>query len=127
MRYVYKIVFFVLLISGLAACKKEAGEGGQAIINARVLTKYKAIKNAGVFVKYGEDQSPGKDTTLYNKRVVTDENGKARLPGMRKGTYYFYSTFVDSSSKKRFDGGKSITIEEKYGEFDVVIMCDTLK
>ena len=99
------ISFFLLGIISLfmAACKKEAGEGGTSSIKGNVWARFHD-KNAGynvinsykgtdidVYIVYGDEVS-------YGDRIKTDYEGDFEFKYLRNGKYKVYVYSEDSAA-----------------------------
>ncbi len=85
-----------LLISAailISACKKNT-IGGDAVVKGTVTHHSKIIPNARIFVKYGTNDFPGADTSLYDHKLNADANGAYEIRFF-KGHYYLYAIGFD--------------------------------
>lgn len=96
--------FLVLLItlSTLAACKKEAGEGGNSSIKGRVEVVYRNLlynptpadtfvaPDVEVYIQYGDNISP-------DDRIFTNYNGEYEFLNLRPGDYTIYVYSKDTA------------------------------
>jgi len=92
---------FILFITLSAACKKEAGEGGNSSITGYVhVTDYNATflivqgeypgANEYVYIIYGDDVS-------YGDRIRTTYDGRFEFKYLREGKYKVYVYSDDST------------------------------
>jgi len=68
--------------------------GGNATVKGIVLHHSKPIANARIFIKYGTNNFPGTDTTLYDHQGIADLNGNFSFQ-LYKGKYYLYAIGYD--------------------------------
>ena len=115
-----KIFTAIFILSTLAACKKEAGEGGNSTIKGNVLVKsytsdFQIVKEeypaqeTDVYIIYGDNQIFGDDTK-------TDYNGDYEFKYLREGKYYVYAYSKDSAnpqSDKKLAIVKEVEITKK--------------
>ena len=92
----------------MTACKKEAGEGGNSVIQGKILertytafpTNYsvKAALEKDVYIIYGEDNS------TFDDRTRTSFDGSFKFEFLRKGKYrifvYSQDTFLTNNFAK---------------------------
>ncbi len=80
----------MVLIVGLgsASCKKNQLDGN-SIIRGKVVHHSKVIAGARVFIKFNATEFPGKDTNIYDAKVLADANGNFSIT-CYKGDYYLY-------------------------------------
>lgn len=121
-----KIFIFILFISFLQACKKEAGPGGTGVIKGKVLVnEYSGTIPTGVswdgadidvYIIYGGENS------FYDDRIRTSYDGSFEFRYLRKGNYkiFVYSKDVDNST----DSGdevvfSSATLSKNNEVFDI--------
>ena len=113
---ILNIFIFTALIS---SCRKyNAGTGGKAQITVKVINGNVNIPGADVHVMYNATAFPG-TTANYGNTVTADNTGDAIFDKLKRGNYYFYSTFMDDSIVK--EAGAFINIASKFGEQHVVI------
>ncbi len=86
MKYSFLIAFIVGL--GSASCKKNQLDGN-SIIRGKVVHHSKAIAGARVFIKFNAKEFPGKDTSIYDAKVLADANGNFNFY-CYKGDYYLF-------------------------------------
>lgn len=87
------ILSAVLLL--IISCKKNQ-LGGTSTITGKVVHHSKPIPYARVFIKFGEQDFPGPDTTKYDDKVRADADGVYTIK-CYKGTYYLYGYGNDYS------------------------------
>ena len=91
------------LLMVLAACKKEAGDGGNSSIKGRVVREFRTVltnpatsggvypaADVDVFIRYGNHVSP-------DDRAYTNPNGEFEFLNLRPGTYTVYVYSKDTS------------------------------
>lgn len=96
------IVLLAVMVT-LSACRKDAGEGGDASINGRVMVEKRLVlSNPGVvlytapaadqevYIIYGD--GPGPDD-----RIRTNYDGEFSFPYLREGNYEIYTYSRDTS------------------------------
>ena len=83
-------------------------------MNGKVVHHSKAIAGARVFIKFDAKEFPGKDTTLYDEKVLTDANGNFSF-FCYKGEYYLYGYGHDLAIDPPFIvvGGVPLNIRSK--------------
>lgn len=115
-----KIFTAVFILSTLASCKKEAGEGGDSTIKGNVkVQSYDAnftflkeeypAQEGDVYIIYGDDQVFGDDTK-------TDFQGNYEFRYLREGKYKVYAYSKDSAnpqSDKKLAVIKEVEITKK--------------
>ena len=99
------LIFLLLIGTLFSACKKEAGEGGNSVIEGKVYKIYTYQTPQGqtdtlyyqldaskdVYIIYSDDEG-----AIYDDNFETDFNGRYRFEFLRKGDYTLY-TYADSS------------------------------
>jgi hypothetical protein len=113
---ILNILIFTALVSSCS--KYKAGTGGKAQITVKVINGNVNIPGADVKVMYNATSFPG-TTANYGSTVTADNTGDAIFDKLKRGNYYFYSTFMDDSIVK--EAGAFINIASKFGEQHVVI------
>ena len=105
------ISLILIIVIGLTACKKEAGEGGTSVIEGKVIYFQRTFNTVtsqtdtheypksgkDVFIIYSDDEGE-----VYDADFETDYNGKYRFEFLRKGDYTIY-THKDTSIVIGFD------------------------
>jgi len=91
-----KSILFLLLSSLLIFSCKKNQLGGTSTISGKVVHHSKAIPNATIFIKFGEKDFPGSDTTKYDDKVRADNEGNYTIK-CYKGNYYLYGYGKDLS------------------------------
>ena len=95
------VLFFVFLLGG---CKKE-----QSILNSRILSRTIKLEvhsihhtwdvsGISIYLKKNATDFPGKDTSLYEFKGITDGYGKYTFEKLFPGDYYLYVSGFDSIS-----------------------------
>ena len=96
-----KIIIPLLAITLLLSCKKQDTQvaAGKVSMNIKVKHHQVSIPYCKVFIKYNTLTFPGKDTTLYDSFVVTDQNGFVKLDNLGNGQnqYIVYAKGIDAS------------------------------
>lgn len=82
------LIILVLVASLTFSCKKNQ-LGGKSTISGTVSHHSKVIPHATVFIKFNAKEFPGKDTSVYDAKVVADAAGKYSFK-CYKGDYYLY-------------------------------------
>lgn len=90
----WKIYLTLLMILGLSACKKEAGDGGLATIEGNlyenlydpsgVFIEKIPAGNENIYLIYG-------DNTTYDDRTDSDADGKYQFKELQKGEYRVFA------------------------------------
>lgn len=109
----------ILLIGFFASCQKGAGPGGKATIHVRLINGINNVGNIDVKVKYGASSFPGTNVT-YDNTVMADYSGHADFEDLRRGDYYFYASYTDTSGSL-IEGGAHVLINNKPYETHTVI------
>jgi len=94
----------IVLMSALAACKKEAGDGGNSSIKGKITRELRVVLNnpgtavgtfpaadADVYIIYGDHVSP-------DDRVQTNYDGEYEFLYLRPGKYKVYTFSKDTNS-----------------------------
>ena len=103
----------------LWGCTKfNAGVGGKAQINVKVIYSSINIPDAEVKVMYNARYYPGADAS-YNDSKTADKKGNVSFKNLRRGDYYFYGSAVVNDTLR--EGGVYCRIKSKIGETHVVI------
>lgn len=101
MKLLSSIFLFVAATAFIASCKKDpvTVPGGTVRLIVNVNHHGFPIANARVFRKNGTLVYPGADTTLYDKRYVTDGNGNLTIDDVGNGQLemVLYAKGVDPS------------------------------
>jgi len=98
MNYTQRIIFMLaLLISGLLACKQEAGSGGMARIRGQVQHHEDPIPFASVYIHYGSNDIPTAGPAGYQDSTRADAQGNYTFKDLKKGKYYLYSIGYDAN------------------------------
>jgi hypothetical protein len=124
----YSVVFIFML--ALFGCKPDPDQvdAGRVRLLVTVSHHNTPIPNAVVFRKNGTLEFPGQDTSLYEKRYVTDEQGKLILDDIGNGTkkILLYATGIDplwdTTQQTPVWGYQYTTIETRIGESKDVVM-----
>ena len=102
MNRVLIILAFLLFLS----CKKESGSTdsqGSVVVKGNIALVVTAmhhswvVPNIRVFLKKDVTSWPGRDTTLYTWKAITDASGGVIFRDLFKGNYYLYATGFDSN------------------------------
>lgn len=117
MRMVSNIFFSIAILLTVitSACKKEAGPGGKNTINGTVLFKNgasggnDAAKGASVYITFGTTEA----SSEFDQIILTDDEGKFSLGGLRKGNYFLKATYTDSHGFNYVTSGFAVTIKNK--------------
>jgi hypothetical protein len=95
-------LLIVFLISAIvfSGCKEDAPvvvPANGVRVNLFINHHEVPIPYCSVFVKNNTVDFPGQDTTLYDKRYVTDANGRLTISGIPNGqsAYIFYAKGID--------------------------------
>lgn len=80
-------VFIALFAFIFAGCKKDPKTVPAGTVRLLVTVSHHGvpIPNAVIFRKSGTTVFPGQDTTLYDERYVTDENGQYTIDHLGNG------------------------------------------
>lgn len=98
MNHTMKIIFMLaFFISGLLACKQEAGSGGMARIRGQVQHHEAPIPFASVYIHYGSNDIPAAGLGGYQDSTSADAQGNYMFQNLRKGKYYLYSIGYDAN------------------------------
>jgi len=94
----------IILMSALAACKKEAGDGGNSSIKGKITRELRVVLNnpgtavgtfpaadEDVYIIYGDHVSP-------DDRVQTNYDGEYEFLYLRPGKYKVYTFSMDTNS-----------------------------
>ena len=97
-------IFFLLIgLMVLGACRKEAGEGGDASISGRVMLEKRLVLSNPEIVLY---TAPAEDYDVYivygdgpgpDDRIRTNYDGEYHFPYLREGDYEVYVYSKDTS------------------------------
>jgi hypothetical protein len=121
MKIVKYLILPILLLTTIlfTGCEKE-GAGGQVDLSVYVKHHKDLIPNAVVYIKYGAKEFPGRDSKLYDDKIIVGSeghhNGHGHFKGLRKGNYYLYSVGYDAAIKMAVEGGIPVEIRQKAGE-----------
>lgn len=116
LRLYFHILILLLLIVGLASCKKPEGPGGQASVKGKVYASdfdntntylvskgyYPGIK---VYIIYGSG-------TEIGNSVVTSTDGSYEFKYLNKGRYKVFVNSVDTSKKVKGNDTEKAVIKE---------------
>lgn len=93
----YRFLIFSLISCSFFSCrKKDIGEPISSII-LKVAVKHHAlsVKGARVYLKYDATSFPGKDSSVYEKSLMSDEQGIAIFDKLLPTNFYLYSLGFD--------------------------------
>lgn len=116
LKLYFHILILLLLIVGLASCKKPEGPGGQASVKGKVYASdfdntntylvskgyYPGIK---VYIIYGSG-------TEIGNSVVTSTDGSYEFKYLNKGSYKVFVNSVDTSKKVKGNDTEKAVIKE---------------
>lgn len=119
MRSTIITVVLIILTGFIFSCKKEPGKGGKADVHVKVIRGDKSIVGAKVQVKYGASSFPGA-TATYDDKATTDQLAGCTFSDLRKGDYYFYASYTDTSYDTTYYGGAQLRVSDP-SEFHTVI------
>jgi len=106
-----KKLIVLALLPLLIACKKNE-LGGDSTVMGNVLHHTKPIPFARVFIKYNASEFPGKDTNLYDAKVMADAVGHYHIP-IYKGNYFLYGFGFDDDLPANVAGGIAVKLRSK--------------
>ena len=119
MKSTLLILNIFIFTAVFSSCRKySAGTGGKAQITVKVINGNVNIPNADVQVMYNETSFPG-TTASYGNTITADNTGDAVFEDLKRGDYYFYSSFLVDTTLK--EAGAFVNIASKFGEQHVVI------
>ncbi len=96
----------------LLSCKKNQ-LGGTAIIKGTVVHHSKILPMANVYIKFKATEFPGRDSSIYDSKIIADQNGAFEFK-CYKGDYYIYATAIDQGSKPIYvTGGVPVRLRNK--------------
>lgn len=103
-------IYSFLVLAGLTftTCKKNQ-LGGKSHIKGTVVHHSRYLPNARVFIKFNATEFPGKDTTVYDAKVWTDDKGNYSIT-CYQGNYYLYGFAYDDQFVKNVSGGIPVKI-----------------
>ena len=87
------------------ACKKQADQPipiiKRATLNVEVMHHSWTIPNIPVYIKTNATEFPGKDTSVYDFKSITNQSGYVQFAGLPYGNYYLFvhgwdPVFIDS-------------------------------
>jgi hypothetical protein len=108
----------ILAFAVTAVSCRKAGTGGKAKINVHLQDNGNLVPFGVVKVRYGVNSFPGTNGD-YDDTDTASHAGLSVFEGLRKGDYYFYSYFTDTSGVR--EAGAHVTIENRIGEQHIVI------
>lgn len=103
MKKIWLILPAIIISLIFFACKK-GGPGGRTKIYVHVMNDSVLVSGARVYVKYGQNDSPGIKPSDYNANQLTDYTGKTVFDHLRRGEYFFYCVSADTAGKSISDG-----------------------
>lgn len=101
-------VFFLFF-----ACKKnEIGKTIEGPYTLYVRTVHHSWYTTGlpVYIKYTNSGFPGKDSSVYEQKVNTNEDGQAAFTKLFAGKYWIYASGYDSTVAAHVLGYDSVSI-----------------
>lgn len=113
------VFFFIVFLSG--GCKKEQSILNSRIISGTISLEVHAIHHTwdvssiSIYLKKNTTNFPGKDSSLYEFKGITDGNGKYTFEKLFPGDYYLYVSGFDSIS------GSNV-----FGNLPVILLTDDL-
>ncbi len=108
MKSIAALVFASAVI--FAGCKKE-GMGGDASLGITAKHHGAPIPGTVIYIKYGAEDFPGEDLSLYDATTTADNSGYAVISDLRYGKYYIYGVGYDSSLQEIVKGGMPVQIK----------------
>jgi hypothetical protein len=99
--------YFSLPIAGLflvtclfTSCKKSDSDNGDLIsgsisLNVQVMHHTWGVPYTNVYLKKNTSVYPGEDTSRYDIRLTSDNDGKAIFEGLHPGNYFVFSKGYD--------------------------------
>ena len=106
--------FNLLLLTPLLfflSCGKDAGPGGDGVIQGYCKHHSRIIPNDTVYIKYGSKDLPGVNPADYDTHVYADTNGFFKFTGLNKGNYYLYAFGYDTAIALSVVGGIPTKLE----------------
>lgn len=113
-----------ILTFSFVSCKKE-GPGGESEIAIWVKHHDQLIPGATVYIKYGTDEFPGEDLTVYDDSEVCgtegESEGHTHFHDLNRGDYYLYAVGYDSSISHTVKGGIPVKLSSDEKEVEVPV------
>lgn len=94
-------------------CKKsEIGKQIEGPYTLYVRTVHHSWYTTGlpVYLKYTNSGFPGKDSSVYDLKAITNDDGQAAFPKLFAGKYWVYASGFDSTIAAHVLGYDSVTI-----------------
>ena len=108
-----KVLFGLGFLILLGSCKKEAGEGGNSVIQGKILERRytvfpsiftdKPAQDKDVFIIYGDDN------TSIDDRTRTSFDGSFKFEFLRKGKYKIF-VYTEDTVLTNFGNNKEILL-----------------
>lgn len=110
--------YFVFLVGvlGLFSCGKENEApmvNGNVTLNVHAVHHSWDVRNLKVYLEANTLVFPGRDSTLYDRSLTTDDYGKVSFTQLFPGNYYVYASGFDSIWGANVIGYKLIYLTEE--------------
>lgn len=116
-----KLLIFSTLASLIfTSCEKE-GIGGEGKFFGNIMHHNIPIPNATIYIKYGAEEFPGDDISIYDDSQEADSTGYYSFDNLNKGDYYLYSRGYDATILDSVSGGIRARIVKKGAEVEVSV------
>lgn len=116
-----KLFFFIalLIMTGLIfyACKKQPEQpivaaSKKATLVLEVMHHQWTVPGIPVYIKKGATEFPGKDTTLYDFSLITNQSGNATFHDLIFGNYFLFVHGWDPVFNDSVIGYKPVVIND---------------
>ena len=113
--------FFILLfVVVLSSCEKEEGNG-----SVLVTVKYngKAVEQASIYLKRGNDTTIAIPPTTFDKQTSGDAIGQAYFDNLQPDIYTIYGKGYSQQKGGQVSGKTTVTITKRFREnsYDVTV------
>ncbi|MEY4594984.1 MAG: hypothetical protein RIQ47_1394 [Bacteroidota bacterium] len=91
------LLAFIFLIT---SCQKSDSDNGDLIagtisLNVQVMHHTWGVPYTNIYLKKNTTVYPGEDTSVYDVRLSSDNDGKATFEGLHPGNYFVFSKGYD--------------------------------
>ncbi|WP_147321908.1 hypothetical protein [Mucilaginibacter conchicola] len=117
------IAGFVVLLWGMAACKKDGTANG----SLKVIVEHNGIKINGASVYLNRDSTyhPDSLNDEYDKMQKADAIGEVVFHNLMPGTYYVYAAGFERDNHAGIEGADSIIITDRQRQNDYELKLHT--
>jgi hypothetical protein len=124
-RYLLIPALFLYLFLFSSACKKDNTNNsveGKIVLSVKATHHTVPVPSLPVYLKYNTSDYPGRDSTKYNVRLLTNSNGEVNFTKLTPGTHYLYAYGYDSGVGENVIGYQPVTVSSSTIRNDSVLV-----